>query len=200
MVGHSYAARIVESFSSVKSVVGFVISAHRYMSSRYVYQILPTSMYQLIPAQAWNGDFWEDATLTSLGLVFQLGHSGGHCPSPAKNHEMTVLHTNGIHTLRINYCGCGVAGREDNLQQLMRNAWYPASITDPHTCATYRVLETYRRLNVVANTNVRDFVTTLEEMSSAMGTTWVAVSTSYLLSFKHTDVFSIRTVTKRLAA
>lgn len=93
---------------------------------------------------------------------------------------MTVLHTNGIHTLRVSYCGCSVAGQEDNLQQLMRNAWYPASITDPHTCATYRVLETYRRLNVVANTNVRDFVTTLEEMSCPVGTTWVAVSNVFV--------------------
>ncbi|KAJ7170643.1 hypothetical protein C8R43DRAFT_1120404 [Mycena crocata] len=111
----------------------------------------------------WTGEFWDDVTLVSLGLVYQLGHRGLSCPVPHDVlRRMVVIHTNGIHTIHYRYCGCDLSDRASNLDQLLRNAWYPATTVDPATCTTFEALKLYRLLNVVGNLNVHDFVGTLE--------------------------------------
>jgi hypothetical protein len=64
----------------------------------------------------------------------------------------------------------------------MRNAWYPASKTDPDTVATFRALDLFRLLNVVGNMNARDFITALERLTDGMASTgmkWLPVSVDY---------------------
>ncbi|KIY60570.1 hypothetical protein CYLTODRAFT_384983, partial [Cylindrobasidium torrendii FP15055 ss-10] len=50
----------------------------------------------------------------------------------------------------------------------MRMAWYPGSWTRPKTFVTFECLKLFRRQNVIARTNVRDFVTILERMTDAL--------------------------------
>ncbi|KAJ7734685.1 hypothetical protein B0H16DRAFT_1664977 [Mycena metata] len=86
------------------------------------------SLTPLHRVKEWNGTFWVPTTLMKLGLIYQLGH-GGHlccCPAP-KTHEMAVMDTEAIHTVQYRYCGCDKADRANNLEQLMRNEWYPAT-------------------------------------------------------------------------
>ncbi|KAJ7893749.1 hypothetical protein B0H13DRAFT_1625094 [Mycena leptocephala] len=126
--------------------------------------------------QEWNGNFWSPCTLASLGLVYQLGHGGFPCPCPDTVRKMTVIEAPIIHQICVSYCKCSKSDSVDNLEQLMRNGWYPATVTDPGTCATFRSLETYRLYNVVGNMNVRDFMTSLERVtdpSAASGMTWL---------------------------
>jgi hypothetical protein len=81
-----------------------------------------------------------------------------------------------IHEIHVWYCKCAKSDDADNLQQLLRNAWYPAMATDPGTCATFRSLESYRLYNVLRNMNVRDYITSLERMtdpSAKSGMTWL---------------------------
>ncbi|KAJ7436806.1 hypothetical protein B0H11DRAFT_1754347 [Mycena galericulata] len=129
--------------------------------------------YQLTPLHSleeWTGEFWTSATLRDIGLVYQLGHQGRRCTAPAPAvRSMVVLDTNGIHRVSYRYCACDQGRGVRNLSQLMRNAWYPASLTDPTTCATYRVLEVFRLLTVIGNINARDFVTALEKRTDALG-------------------------------
>jgi hypothetical protein len=129
--------------------------------------------------QEWNGHYWIGSTLAKLGVVYQLGHGGWPCTSPEDTiREMTVIEAPTIHQVKIRYCGCSKSYDADNLEQLMRNAWYPATVTDPKTCATFRSLESYRLYNVAGNLNVSDFITTLEratDPSSASGMTWIPV-------------------------
>jgi hypothetical protein len=72
--------------------------------------------------------------------------------------------------------------------------WYPATTTDPATCATFRTLEVFRLYNVVGNMNVRDFVTAIERMTnttafSGLGT--VPVSIHLFLTILHwPDIFT----------
>ncbi|KAJ7097104.1 hypothetical protein B0H15DRAFT_945777 [Mycena belliarum] len=124
----------------------------------------------------WNGDFWTTTTLASLGLVYQLGHGGQPCPVPDDRVlAMTVIEAPIIHQIRIRYCNCGKHDG-DNLEQLMRNAWYPASVTDPSTCATFKTLEAFRLYNVTGNMNVHDFIRALEratDTTSWTGMTWL---------------------------
>ncbi|KAJ7448474.1 hypothetical protein B0H11DRAFT_1744214 [Mycena galericulata] len=116
----------------------------------------------------WSGHFWTSATLRDIGLVYQIGHEGRPCPAPAPAiRNMVVVETNGIHRISFRYCCCDEGRSVRNLSQLMRNAWYPASLTDPTTCATYKVLEMFRLMTVVGNVNARDFVTALERHTEA---------------------------------
>ncbi|KAJ7836106.1 hypothetical protein B0H14DRAFT_3705441 [Mycena olivaceomarginata] len=128
--------------------------------------------------QEWNGSFWADYSLERLGLIYQLGHGGFSCLFPDDLvRTMTVIEAPIIHQVRMRYCKCAKSDDADNLEQLLRNAWYPATVTDPGTCATFRSLESYRMYNVVGNLNVRDFITALERVTdttASSGMTWLA--------------------------
>ncbi|KAJ7121221.1 hypothetical protein C8R46DRAFT_929163 [Mycena filopes] len=122
--------------------------------------------------EEWVGDFWKRTTLSELGLIYQLGHEGGPCKFPQPFvRSMTVIDTTGVHEIKYRFCACGRSDKSSNLKQLLRNGWYPVSFTDPDTCATFKVLDTFRLLNVVANVNARDFVTALERLTDATAKT-----------------------------
>ncbi|KAJ7020488.1 hypothetical protein C8F04DRAFT_1214081 [Mycena alexandri] len=118
--------------------------------------------------QEWNGTYWVKTTLNKLGCVYQLGHGGQTCSRPAPAiREMVVMDVSGVHTVKYRWCGCGACDDANNLQQLLRTGWYPATTVDPATCATFDALELFRLLNVVGNVNVHDFVGTLERRTDA---------------------------------
>jgi hypothetical protein len=97
-------------------------------------------------------------------------------------HSMVVIDTTGIHTVSYRYCGCASSQNISNLGMLMRNGWYPASLTDPSTCATFRVLDLFCLLNVIGNVNAHDFVMTLERQTDALESTgirWMPVSIQF---------------------
>ncbi|KAJ7333272.1 hypothetical protein DFH08DRAFT_939910 [Mycena albidolilacea] len=127
--------------------------------------------------QEWGGSFWTTRTLESLGLIYQLGHGGSPCPSPDdKTRKLMVIEAPTIHEIHIRYCKCAKSDDADNLEQLLRNSWYPATVTDPGTCATFRSLEAYRLYSMIGNMNVRDFVTSMEHMTdttACSGLTWI---------------------------
>ncbi|KAJ7693956.1 hypothetical protein B0H17DRAFT_1132323 [Mycena rosella] len=129
----------------------------------------------------WNGDFWVPCTLKGLGLVYQLGHGGFPCPFPDDTvYRMVIIEAPIIHQIHVHYCECQKSDSADNLEQLLRNGWYPATIMDPGTCATFRSLEGLRLYSVVGNMNTRDFITALERVTdstASSGMTWLPVST-----------------------
>ncbi|KAJ7168780.1 hypothetical protein C8R46DRAFT_1218172 [Mycena filopes] len=128
--------------------------------------------------EEWNGHYWKKTTLENIGLVYHVGHGGRQCPTPAvTRRRMVVIDTSGIHIVVFQYCGCRRNRGCSNLEMLMRNGWYPASLTDPSTCATFGVLDHFRLLNVVGNVNAHDFILTLERRTDAlgsMGIRWMA--------------------------
>ncbi|KAK7031679.1 CxC2 domain-containing protein [Favolaschia claudopus] len=116
------------------------------------------------------GEFIQCASLAALGCVYQLGHGGFRCPHPAsKERDMVVVNFPNIHCIKIRYCACDVSDTANNLQQLLRNGWYPATTVDPGTCATLSTLKTFRLLNVIGNLTIHDFVKTLERSTDAAG-------------------------------
>ncbi|KAJ7035417.1 hypothetical protein C8F04DRAFT_955058, partial [Mycena alexandri] len=133
--------------------------------------------------EEWQGQFWQKVTLKSIGLVYHVGHGGRQCRTPAaQTYSMLVVDTSGIHDVKFQYCGCSVGRQMSNIGLLMRNGWYPASLTDPSTCATFKVLDLFRLLNVIGNVNAHDFMTALERLTDALASTgirWLAVSDPY---------------------
>ncbi|KAJ7109543.1 hypothetical protein C8R43DRAFT_848675, partial [Mycena crocata] len=127
--------------------------------------------------EEWGGAFWKRSSLLDLGLIYQVGHQGGACPSPASPmRTMVVIDTTGIHSVHFRYCGCKRHHNANEIEQLMRGGRYPASITDPGMCATFKVLDLFRLLNVVGNMNVHDFIQSLERLTdglNASGMRWL---------------------------
>lgn len=108
-----------------------------------------------------------------MGLVFQLGHAGMQCPVPGLPQTLTILHVNGVHTIRGHWCACDVSDGKNRWHQLMRNGWYPATMEEPRSCTMFECLDTFHLLSVVENINVRDYVSTLEQKVDSWGMQWV---------------------------
>ncbi|KAL1671091.1 hypothetical protein EV122DRAFT_227124 [Schizophyllum commune] len=122
--------------------------------------------------QRWNGQHWDkSATLSDIGLVYQLGHGGHSCPAPSPRTSltsMTLISPTGISRIAIAYCGCSRSSNATRVQQLLREGWYPATTQEPNTCATFKALDHFELLAVVANVNVRDYISTLERAGDAL--------------------------------
>ena len=89
-----------------------------------------------------------------------LGHPlGENCPCPSPR-NITVIHTNGIHEVRVNFCGCRL-GLELRIQ-LLRFGWWPATPLNPRSAATFTVLRQFQYLNLQGNITAYDFYRGLE--------------------------------------
>ncbi|KAK7022007.1 hypothetical protein VNI00_017109 [Paramarasmius palmivorus] len=123
--------------------------------------------------QFWNGRFFQRVSLESLGLVVQLGHtSNTPCPAPNTSApaNFTVLHTNGFHRVRIQYCECGNAGSLAHMhQQLLRHEWYPATAKVPKTAFTFRLLEHFHTMTLVGKVTAYDYYRGLENLTDNAG-------------------------------
>ncbi|THU89994.1 hypothetical protein K435DRAFT_588784, partial [Dendrothele bispora CBS 962.96] len=91
--------------------------------------------------KSWNGTYFKWVSLKRLGLVVQLGHLDSsscpsHVPGPSK---MIVIHTNGIHCIQMNYCGCSLSistlthCQHQKWEQLMHAHWFPGTHVQPKT-------------------------------------------------------------------
>ncbi|KAI4517040.1 hypothetical protein K525DRAFT_211789 [Schizophyllum commune Loenen D] len=118
----------------------------------------------------WTGEYWDKHTsLTELGLVYQVGHGGQACPAPQSTvYSMTVIAPTHICRLKIRYCACSRGDRATHVQQLLREGWYPATVIEPATCATFTALDHFALLTTVATTNVRDFISSLQLSGNAL--------------------------------
>ncbi|KAI5823495.1 hypothetical protein K523DRAFT_255071 [Schizophyllum commune Tattone D] len=124
--------------------------------------------------ESWTGSFWETVSLTSLGLVYQLGHGGRPCIYPEGRVRTMVVIDHRIHTVAYRYCGCCLVDPPDHVTQLLRNRWFPATTIDPETCATFEILDFFRLGAVHANINAHNFVKVIEKQTDALRLTWVA--------------------------
>ncbi|KAJ7256429.1 hypothetical protein C8J57DRAFT_1030542, partial [Mycena rebaudengoi] len=144
----------------------------------------------------WDSTSWINASLKGLGLVYQLGHGGLPCIYPdSKISTMTALDMPYIHQINFCYCKCSRSDTADNLQQLLRNSWWPVSVTSPATCATFAMLELYQLLNIVGNLNVHDFIKTLEHCTNVTGSTgmdWLPHRYTQMTWMTHQWAFSHR--------
>lgn len=98
----------------------------------------------------------------------QLGHAPGRfCPSYKEgDKDFVVIHTNGIHTIHLEFCRC----RGTPLYaQLLRVGWYPATPLDPQTCATMEVLRMYHTLNLQGKITGYSFYRSLEYLTDGTG-------------------------------
>ncbi|KAJ7604200.1 hypothetical protein DFH06DRAFT_1021347, partial [Mycena polygramma] len=104
------------------------------------------------------------------GMRVQLGHPGGtSCTFRSAAHvDFAVIHTNGIHRVALDYCGCGEPP-EDALDQLLDQYWWPATPLEPQTCCTFAALRQFHTLNTTGKVSGYDYYRTLEQLTDNTG-------------------------------
>ncbi|KAJ7677667.1 hypothetical protein B0H14DRAFT_3683366 [Mycena olivaceomarginata] len=107
--------------------------------------------------------------IQDLGLVVQLGHPAGYsCDNPWKAHQdFVIIDVTGVHNVNVNYCLCD--SKIERWQQLMRVCWWPGTVHDPKTCATFAVVHLFRTLNCLGKVSAHDFLRSLELLSNNDG-------------------------------
>ncbi|KAJ7024475.1 hypothetical protein C8F04DRAFT_1192393 [Mycena alexandri] len=124
----------------------------------------------------WDGCCFAKKTLKELGLRIQFGHHRCVRPRSAPT-TFVVLHTNGIHEVNVDYCGCeSEAANGEYYIQLLRGGWYPATHVAPQTAATFELLDFFHAQMLQAKTTMYDFYIALEKLTNNTG---VKPSTRY---------------------
>jgi hypothetical protein len=146
--------------------------------------------------QRWNGKFFEKDSLQNLGLRYQLGHSSAcSCPQPGPA-NFIIFDLSGPHDVSIDYCQCG----EEPLPfctQLLREGWFPATLSRPQTVFTFDCLETFHELTLQGKTNLYDYYNTLLRRSDNANLSTSIVSTAIIYLFFTTDFLDNRIDTKK---
>ncbi|KAJ7085995.1 hypothetical protein B0H15DRAFT_923193 [Mycena belliarum] len=110
--------------------------------------------------------------LKDVGLRVQLGHlPHERCPGPeAANSGFVALHTNGIHEVAVDFCGCeGASSAGPHNVQLLRAGWFPATDERPQTCASLAVLEKFHQDTLQSKMTMYDFYGVLEKLTNNTG-------------------------------
>ena len=109
-------------------------------------------------------------SLKDIGLKFQLNHASMFCERPVPCHsKLLVLHTNGIHEVAIEFCGCARAIPQH--LQLLRRGLYPASQITVRTCASFELLKQLHMYSLTSKASTYDFYRALERLTTNTGIT-----------------------------
>ncbi|KAF8870162.1 hypothetical protein BD779DRAFT_1455954, partial [Infundibulicybe gibba] len=115
----------------------------------------------------WNGSYFEDRTLKTLGLRIQLGHRPGVLcmnPETSFNNNFTILDNQGIFSVTLDFCACGERA-QSHTAQLLHARLFPATVENPRTAATFRVLETLEMLSYTSKVSVFEFYQALSRLT-----------------------------------
>ncbi|TDL16254.1 hypothetical protein BD410DRAFT_731572 [Rickenella mellea] len=119
--------------------------------------------------ERWTDSHFKHVSLKELGLRLQLGHPDGEaCANPHPgSEEFVVIHTNGIHNVRINFCACQTA--EQHTTQLLRARLFPATVDSPKTAATFAVLEHFHLSNFESKASAWHYYSALARLTDNTG-------------------------------
>ncbi|KAJ3565830.1 hypothetical protein NP233_g7389 [Leucocoprinus birnbaumii] len=112
----------------------------------------------------WQDNHFSRVSLNDLGLIIHLGHGGVKCRVSTVLKDMVVVHSNGIHRRRVQYCYCT---RLHPYEQLMAAKLFPASVADPSTAFSFEVLEDFHRHSLSSKTAAYDYCKALQEHTNA---------------------------------
>jgi hypothetical protein len=81
--------------------------------------------------------------------------------------DFVVIDGNGIHEISLDFCGCETA--QSHVKQLLRTRLFPATVRDPHTAATFGVLEQFHLLSLESKASAYEFYHALRRRSDNAG-------------------------------
>jgi hypothetical protein len=115
--------------------------------------------------------YFTTTSLKQLGLRIQLGHRFGEkCLNPERctNDDFIIINTHSIHEVGIDFCGCGKSDQRHTVQ-LLRAKLFLATIKQPKTAATTRVLELFELLEYESKASAFEFYHTLSRFTDNTG-------------------------------
>ncbi|KAF6750008.1 hypothetical protein DFP72DRAFT_851984 [Ephemerocybe angulata] len=116
----------------------------------------------------WNGGYFERKSLGDLGVILNLGHLGDACPhreQSSTGRKLTLVHTNGFHEMRVQFCHCDDA--PDDYVQLMRAQLFPSTITHPQTVFTFDVLSNFHTHTLALKKSPYDYHEALRQSTNS---------------------------------
>ena len=121
--------------------------------------------------QKWTGEFFARTTLFELSTKYQLGHYVGEsCKLPSAAMDLTLFDIAGVKTVSVHYCYCGEPGKHQPPRvQLLRMRWFPATLKQPGTAFTFRLLDFLHKLQTRSKINLYDVYATLVSVYDAAG-------------------------------
>ena len=133
--------------------------------------------------EKWTGSFFQATSLSEEGFTLHLCHNGVSCPVPqpdtttqgtkaetqgtqqANNKKsLVVVDVSGVHQLQISWCRCKDTPAADI--QLLRNDLFPASISNPSTAFTFRLLNHFYIDSVECKTSAMSFFSKLRRLTN----------------------------------
>ena len=66
----------------------------------------------------------------------------------------------------MDFCGCD--NQISNRQQLLRSEWFPATIHQPQTCATFRLLEQFHIITLPGKLSTHEYYKAMEYLTDNM--------------------------------
>ena len=79
---------------------------------------------------------------------------------------LTVIDTTGIHQIQAHYCHCTESICLPDYLRLLRNGLFPASIAQPRTVFTFRVLHDYDLLNLETKATPQRYLAKLQRLTT----------------------------------
>lgn len=144
--------RCLECFFSIPSCRQCITTSHIHSPFHHI--------------QCWTGTHFKRTSLSSLGLFLHLGHASLCCPNVLPGsigRTMTIVHTNGVHSMVITFCHC--AGAEEEPIQLVASGLFPATIKCPATVITFAVLKEFHIHTTASKKSAFDYVRALEMLT-----------------------------------
>ncbi|KAK7047130.1 hypothetical protein VNI00_006795 [Paramarasmius palmivorus] len=104
--------------------------------------------------------------ITSVGdYALNLGHGGQRCPNARTSHQISITHTNGIHSTRVYWCHCTDTSTS-KIRQLMQAGLFPATVTNPKVAFTMAAMKDFSLLQMEGKMNAHDYMATLLRKTS----------------------------------
>ena len=75
---------------------------------------------------------------------------------------LTVIHTNGSHSITFIRCHCATCPSITKAQLLLRHRLWPGSVVNPETAITFDALDTFQKLSLQGKISVYDYIETLQ--------------------------------------
>ncbi|KAJ6585954.1 hypothetical protein B0H19DRAFT_1250699 [Mycena capillaripes] len=128
--------------------------------------------------KTWNGTYFEDSSLKTLGLRIQLGHKRGEpCPgtlartpeetAKAQADSFCIVDINAIHEVALDFCTCGKA--LPHTIQLLHARLYPATTVRPSSAASFWVLRKFHKLSFESKCSAYEFYNALARETNNTG-------------------------------
>ncbi|KAK0478031.1 hypothetical protein EDD18DRAFT_1322729 [Armillaria luteobubalina] len=131
------------------------------------------SLHEAYPThviQSWNGNYFDKVPLRQLGMRYQVGHLAGEAcphPQPAFGNHFTIIDTNGIHDVALDFCSCM---RKHPFAMQLQGSWlFPATDIELCTTVTTVALEQFQMLTFMGKISAYEYYHSLVRLTDNTG-------------------------------